>query len=434
MPSSTSSSDAAATAAAQAALANASLASGSIGIPLTAPGSPLPGPGAGEHFVRAGFVRQTASDRPGVAQPVPVRDIPVQPWGAIMLATVVMVALLLTGWELYWRAFGATPSYRNSNGEWAEQRRRIDQGEGGKTVLIGSSRVLFDVQLPVWERLTGERPIQLAIEGTSPVPVLEDLAADPNFTGHLLVGVAPDIFFSGFAYRGKVVPYYHNQGPSQRSGNWLSKQLLEPWFAFDDPDFALGTVIRRQAWPVRPGIHDHTPVRKLLVQEADRNSHMWRKVEIDPQYRALARSIWSERFAGPPPPTMDTPAKLQQLIDTQIGKAAAAIATLRARGVQVLFLRPPSTGDYYGFEQHVFPRAQTWDLLLRRTGSPGIHFEDYAQLQGYIQPEWSHLSAAEANRFTAALVPIIQREYWRRPDPLVDVTSPAIAEVKPAPR
>ena len=50
------------------------------------------------------------------------------------------------------------------------------QGEGNKTVLIGSSRVLFDVQLPVWEKLAGERPIQLAIEGTSSVPVLEDLA------------------------------------------------------------------------------------------------------------------------------------------------------------------------------------------------------------------------------------------------------------------
>jgi len=432
MPSSTSSSDAAANAAAQAALANASLESGSIGIPLTAPGSPLPGPGAGEHFVRPGFVRQTASDRPGVAQPVPVRDIPVQPWGRILVAALVLTSVMLGGWEWYWRAFGATPSYRNSNGEWAEQRRRIDAGEGGKTVLLGSSRVLFDVQLPVWERLTGERPIQLAIEGTSPVPMLEDLAADPNFTGHLLVGVAPDIFFSGFAYRGKVVPYYHSQGPSQRSGNWLSKHLLEPWFAFDDPDFALGTVIRRQAWPGRPGIHVHTQVRKLLVQDADRNSHMWRKVEIDPRYRAIARSIWSERFTGPPPPDMDTPAKRQKLIDEQIGKAAVAIAKLRARGVQVLFLRPPSTGDYYAFEQHAVPRAQTWDVLLQRTGAPGIHFEDYPQLQGYLQPEWSHLSASEADRFTAALVPIIERDYWRKPR--VDVTPPAIAEARPTAR
>ena len=35
----------------------------------------------------------------------------------------------------------------------------------------------------------------------------------------------------------------------------------------------------------------YTTVRKLMVQEDDRNTHIWRKVEVDRQYRALARSI-----------------------------------------------------------------------------------------------------------------------------------------------
>ena len=362
---------------------------------------------------RPGCVRLTASDRPGVAQPVPVRDIPPQPWARIVVGMLVMTALLLGGWEMAWRAYGVAPGYRNSNGEWAQQRRRIDQGEGGKTVLIGASRVLFDVQLPVWERIAGERPIQLALEGTSPLPMLEDLAADPNFTGHLLVGIAPDIFFSGFAYRGEVLPYFHKQGPSQRSGNLLSRWLLEPWFAFYDPDFALATVVRRLAWPSRAGAHARTDVRKLLTQEADRNSHMWRKLEIDPEYRALARSIWAQDFDGPLP-GMDSPQGAKKLIDEQIDKAANAIATLRARGVKVLFLRPPSAGKYYAFEQKYLPRADTWELLLKRTGVAGVHFEDYPELQGYDSPEWSHLSASEAERFTAALVPIIERDFWRR--------------------
>jgi hypothetical protein len=62
----------------------------------------------------------------------------------------------------------------------------------------------------------------------------------------------------------------------------------------------------------------------------------------------------------------------------------------------------------------VFPRATTWDVLLQRTGAPGIHFQDYPQLQGYDQPEWSHLSASEAKRFSAALVPLVQREFERQ--------------------
>ncbi|MDR6841706.1 hypothetical protein [Pseudoxanthomonas sacheonensis] len=370
--------------------------------------------GTTERFERPGFVRLTASDRPGVAQPVPERDIPPQPWGRILLGALALFLLLMAGWEWYWRAFGATPGYRNSNGAWAEQRRRINEGEGGKTVLIGSSRILFDVQLPEWERATGERPIQLALEGTSAVPALEDLAADPDFTGRLVVDVTPGLFFSGFAYRGEAISHYHKQGPSQRSGHWLSKRLLEPYFAFYDPDFALATVIRRQDWPPRPGLRKDTRVRKLMTQDSgDRNTHIWRKVEVDPQYRALARSIWAENFTGPPPPMMDTPEKARKLMETQIERAVKAIATLRARGVRVVFVRPPSDGEYYAFEQKTTPRARTWDVLLQRTGTPGIHFEDYPQLQGYELPEWSHLTAADAKRFTTALAPLVEQEFAR---------------------
>ena len=360
---------------------------------------------------RPGFVRLTASDRPGVAQPVPERDIPTRPWGPIWIVAVVMAIVMLAGWEWYWRDYGVTPSYRNSDAQWASQRRRIDNGEGGKTVLIGSSRVLFDVQLPVWEKATGERPIQLSLEGTSSVPVLEDLAADANFTGRLLVGVTPGLFFSGFAYRGDAISRYHKEAPSDRTGHWISQHLLEPWLAFYDPDFALDVVVRRQAWPARAGVPSRMPVRKLMVSDIDRNTMMWRKVEVDPVYRALARSIWAQNFTGPPPPSMNTPAKAKAVVDKQIERAVKAVTTLRARGVQVVFVRPPSVGEYYAFEQKTVPRAATWDVLLQRTGAPGIHFEDFPALQGYESPEWSHLTAAEADRFTAALVPIVEREF-----------------------
>jgi hypothetical protein len=200
---------------------------------------------------------------------VPARDIPPRPWGPILLGAAVLGMLLVAGWELYWRSTGVTPGYYNSNSEWAQQRRRIDEGEGGKTVLLGASRVLFDVQLPVWEKATGERPIQLAIEGTSPLPMLEDLAADPHFTGRALVGVAPQVFFPGIAARSDVVPYFHKEGPSQRIGTWLSMHLLEPYFAFYDPDFKLNTVVKagasRGADTPRPAQAEHVGGRPQYV-------------------------------------------------------------------------------------------------------------------------------------------------------------------------
>ena len=357
-----------------------------------------------------GFKRLTAADRPGMAQPVPERDIPSLPWPTILWAAVALAAALLAAWEWQWRAYGVAPSYRNSDGAWAEQRRRINSGEGYALVLVGSSRVLFDVQLPEWEKVTGVRPIQLALEGTSPAPILEDLAKDPDFKGRLVVGITPSLFFSGAAIRGDVVQYYHHQGPSQRSGHWLSKHFLEPYLAFYDPDFALATVINRQAWPPRPGVRSFIRVRKLSVSEADRSTQLWQKVETDLTYQRMAQNIWAQRFNAPPP-SMNTPEKANAVIEAQIARTAAAVKTLRARGVRVLFLRAPSSGEFYANENRNFPREKTWDELLHRTASKGIHFEDYPEFQGLNLPEWSHLSAHDARKFTRMLAPMAEQAF-----------------------
>jgi hypothetical protein len=356
------------------------------------------------------YARETAADRPGVAQPVPVRPVPEQPWGKILVGVIALLALLVAGWESHWRAFGARPGIRNTYGLWAIQRQRIDTGNGNATVLVGGSRVYYDIQLPVWERLGGQRPIQLSFEGTSPLTYLEDLAADPRFVGRVLVGVAPDLFFSGFEYRGGAVRYTHKESPSQYIGQQLSMRLIEPYLAFDDPDFALQTVLERQPWPERPGKRVYLEPRKLGYHEADRNTYVWDKVSDDPEYRDLWHRIWRDGFE--PSPDDPTPAEALETEKEQIARAARVVAKLRARGVQVLFVRMPSNGEYLAYENREFPRERSWTALLAATGAPGIHFEDHPELQGYEMPEWSHMKHSEAERFTAALYGVVARTFW----------------------
>ena len=354
--------------------------------------------------------RLTAADRPGVAQPVPQRPVPMRPWPRMFIVAVIVATLLVGAWEWYWRDYGVTPGYQNSDGLWARERRRIDHGEGGRTVLLGASRMLFDIDLNTWERLSGERPIQLALEGTTPLIELEDLAEDPHFTGRLLVGVAPDVFFSGFEYRGGALKYAHDESPSKRVGQWLSMRV-EPLLAFYSPDFALSTVVNRQDWPSRAGVYRYTEVRQLTVSESDRNTYLWSKVERDAQYRDMVRRIWAQSFG---PLAAADKAKLDKGIQREIDRTAAVLRKLRAHGIEVLFVRMPSAGEYLKYENRDFPRSGTWDVLLARTGAPGIHFEDYPELQGYILPEWSHLAAGERPRFTEALYRIIERDFWKR--------------------
>jgi hypothetical protein len=331
---------------------------------------------------------------------------------AALIALLVTI-LLLGGWEAYWRSDGSIPSYRNSDGLWAMERRRINQGEGGKTIITGSSRMFFNTQLDVWEQESGERPIQLALEGTSPVSLMESLADDTDFTGTLIVGVAPGLFFSGFEYRGSAFQQYPFESPAHRLGQQISI-LAEPYLAFYHSDYSLFTVIKRQPFPVRAGVLFDADVRRLATYERDRNARMYAKVEIDKAYAETAKQIWAQNFV---PIDERSEEELKSGLENrnkQIERAIAVTAKLQDRSIEVIFVRNPAEGHYAISEPMYNPRSDTWDVLIEKTGALGIHWMDHEELQGFWLPEWSHMSGSEADRYTKALYHVIQREQAKR--------------------
>jgi hypothetical protein len=98
-------------------------------------------------------------------------------------------------------------------------------------------------------------------------------------------------------------------------------------------------------------------------------------------------------------------AKMMEAIEDRFRDTIAAVEKIRARGGKVVFVRLPHSGGLKDLEGRVTPRAQTWDPLLKRTGVPGIHFQDFPELAGFNCPEWSHLSAGDSVEFTRRLVP-----------------------------
>ena len=345
------------------------------------------------------------------AEAVFERPVPVLGRSA-MLALLVAIALMFA-WEAWVRSEGVTPSYRNSDSQWAEQRRRINHGAGDGWVFTGSSRVLFDMQLAVWERLDNRRPVQLALEGTAPVAVLEGLADDDDFTGKVIVGVAPGLFFSGYEYRRSALDRYPKESPTQWFGHQVSV-LAEPYLAFYDYDFALPTLLRRQSLPIREGVMLDLEVRKLSNMERDRNNRMWDKLVYDEEYRDLARQIWAQNWmplAELPPPVQE---KLLKSREKQLERAIAATKKLQAKGAEVIFVQMPYEGHYATSEIDIAPRELTWDVLLEQTGALGLHFQDHEEMQGYYLPEWSHMTGAEADRFTEAFYGLVQRELAAR--------------------
>lgn len=336
------------------------------------------------------------------------RPVPDRPWPAILAAVVLATAALTLGWELYWREVGfVTRDYVDTPGLWATQRRRAT---GDRTVLIGSSRIYFDVNLRAWAEVAGgPRPIQLALVGTSPRGILTELANDSTVRGLVVVGVTPSIFFrTRRGYLGDFPMRAARESPSE----WLGQRLfmrMERVFAFIDWDTQLGTVLERQPLPLREGMSLNRAVRKVSRTRADRQAWLEPRILTDSAYRQLVRDIWMDRNSGggPPSPPPDS-------VTAMIAELQRDIGRIRARGGDVAFVRFPSSGGFLAAERRDFPRERYWDRLARELDAVAIYYEDYPALSRFDTPEWSHLSREDAERFTRALVPILMDSLARR--------------------
>ena len=340
------------------------------------------------------------------------RPVPDRPWRAIVLIAAIATTFLTIGWEIYWRGKEyVAGDYKNSSAAWAVQR---NQAVGDATVLIGSSRMLFNIDLDVWEEVTGVRPIQLSLEGTSPRVFLTDLADDENFNGTVIVGLMAPLFFSiDGGLRAEVLKYRRDESPSQKADYFLS-MYLERYFAFTDEQTRPKRQMAHAPLPLRDGMRPKFDPRKLMIMTADRNSEMWSRVENDEAFREEAKQQWEvglKAFAPPPNPDGSPPAPMPDaVIDAVIAEVQQNIAKIRARGGDVAFTRMPYEGAYAPAEDFGFPRERFWDRLIAKTNTVGVTWHDYPELQGYELPEWSHLSASEAERYTRALVPILYAE------------------------
>src|SRR5436190_18045270 len=154
------------------------------------------------------------------------------------LLTVIIVAGLLISWEWRLRSQKIPIDYDDNPSLWADKRTKAVNLPADKaTVFIGSSRIKYDLDQITWRKLTGEEPVQLAMEGNSPLPVLDDLAADKRFKGNLVVDVTEGLFFSAdpgnLSDPKKNISFYKKETPSEKVSFQLD-HALESKFVFLD--------------------------------------------------------------------------------------------------------------------------------------------------------------------------------------------------------
>lgn len=325
----------------------------------------------------------------------------------------IIVTTCVLGYEVYLRNKGVEITYDDGPELWSDKRAMVYGSPDKQIVFIGSSRIKYDLDIPTWEIKTGLKAIQLAMVGSTPRPMLEDLANDRKFKGKLIVDVTEPLFFSDLppylARPGKGLKYYHNRTPSQRASFELNK-ILESQFVFLDKDnYSMNAQLENIAPPSRLGIYT-MPAFPFGFErtEFDRQNYMTESFVNDPKRVAAVQNIWGTLLKRPMPPPMN-----DEQIHNMLLSIKAATDKIKSRGGQVLFVRTPSSGPFRAGERIGFPRERYWNKLLEVTGCEGIHFEDYPETANFQCPEFSHLNRNDARLYTEIFIKILsQYKNW----------------------
>lgn len=322
----------------------------------------------------------------------------------------IIVVASVAAWEIHLRKAGVTRTYDDGGPLWSDKRSQVYQPAEKATVFIGSSRIKFDLDIPTWETMTGNKAIQLACVGSNPIPLLQNLADDRDFKGRLVVDVTEILFFStappNLERPLTNIKYYKDRTPAQKA-SFAIDHLLESQLAFLDKDnFSLNAYLNKIPVKNRPGVFVE-PIFPWQFGRVNfsRQETMTPEFVNDTNLHRRVTNIWEffRKMSKDPPASG---AKLDSLLKV----VKDAVEKIKARGGSVFFVRTPSSGPFWQGEQMGYPRDKYWARILQETGCDGLHFTDYPALSHFTCPEWSHLSPSDAILFTKEFIRILREE------------------------
>jgi hypothetical protein len=334
------------------------------------------------------------------------------------ILALLLVAAAVISWELYLRNKGYDSSFDDGGPLWSDKRKMVYGSPNNTTVFIGSSRIKFDLDIELWEKLTGSRAIQLSCVGSTPLPILNDLANDEKFKGKLVVDVTEILFFSDAPPNRRRpeegLKYYKDETPAQKA-SFVINRFLESNLVFLDKDrLSLNAKLAKMRVPNRPGVFEFPLFPDGFGRSKfSRHEYLTNDFLTDSNQINQVRGVWA--FLGEmgkkQPPISGAG------LDSMFAGVKAAVDKIKARGGNVIFLRTPSSGPYLMGENMGYPREKYFNRLLEVTGCEGIHFADYPATSSLQCPEFSHLSQQDAKIYTTELVRIMHSEKgWQFPN------------------
>jgi len=325
-------------------------------------------------------------------------------------------AVAIGGQEAWLAARGFVPTVVDSASTWAHQRARASELGHDALILVGSSRMQLDVDLDELQHLTGRPAVQLAIDGSSFVPILADLAADERVTGTVIVDYQDHVVGDLHLQDGSAA-YLSEWHRMESRGSVLNFTTAEKWLDGRMHDhmrsFADGAspfdsltlrLLDRQATPQylvtlpdreRRADYSRVAMPQFYYSRAMRNAGI-NKIPPVTSWQALNEAISAHIAAMP---VSDMPA-----FDGNAGIVSGYVRQIERRGGQVIFVMFPRSGLVRAADEKMFPKERYWSRFLGVVRAPALDYRDVPEMVALICPDGSHLDARDQQTFTKALV------------------------------
>ncbi len=349
--------------------------------------------------------------------------LPKSGWLVVWLSvgiTFISIILLL---EYHIRSLGFKPSVVDSMQLWSKQRKRASLFGEKAAILVGSSRIQLDIDMNTISNISGLKPVQLAIDGTSYIPVLENLAKDLSITGTVIVSV--NAYNMG---RGK---------PNHKSNKWLSyydkykEKKIEPYIMINDVIASyLGNLLVTRLEGAKPAkvisslVFANTSYGNYLVTHKDRSRDAdYSKVKMPDFYAnrvyrhcgkdelakvALTFKSFFEIYKKKISKIKSSDTKL---FFTNLNNLLVLVNKIEKRGGKVIFIRFPTDKLLWEFDNKKYPKKIFWNEI-KKAHSKSIHFMDYAELSKFSLKDGSHLDFRDKKSFTKALMKLLVKRQF----------------------
>ena len=317
-------------------------------------------------------------------------------WLKAWLLAACLVVLIIAAWEGTLRREGHEPAYSDNRPLWMSARHKLTRPDESVVAILGASRIQRAIDIDLLSDRINRPVVQLAIEASSGLPVLENLAADPRFRGTVIFSITPAFSFNQRAskldvgFQGRWISAYMRQSRSRRLEQEL-RLSVRGLFAFRSAGAALSQIVTgiidtgQFPGPGFKTIHRNRFVSidqsKLPVEVSQEG--------IVALYRENSIAYDSESYA-------DVLQYFSTLADL-----------LKAKGCRIFVVRLPSEGAVLDYELDEYPQVTFWEQLQHQVDANFIHFQDYPELEGYLSPDGSHIAAEKASDFTKQFAAIL---------------------------